>query len=244
MSKSGILKLAVSALSPNLSKKYFQWGRMLSGVSEKRQSLVFLTSLLTLRGSSPEVKLLVSQLAVLTFEIDNEIDVVDNSLRNDLSISQKILERYNPIILEIANGDQELFVLIKNQIKILINADMIALDSKSGEEYLTNASISIGLNLLTNALACKLKLNINIEYLDICSRIVRLLSDIATFEKDALEGGNNIVNLIGMESALKMLSSLTRSFEMFRIENEVDLFLSRTVTYTKRFYKPNKDFEI
>lgn len=245
--KENIFFLVNLLQKPKLTLEITEWAKKLEYVSSKRIQMLILVAILTMRKFGYKQIYYNVRLAAFIFELDNFIDKGNSEYL--LLKPEEILgsERFESLLQDsLIDLPQDIISEIRKELLSLLAHDIAARDAENIEDYLNHAAYSIGLPTLVKLFSLLENESSNSEMTVLGGKIIRVLSDISTDEKDRFENkGNNLLYIIqDIHEAIKLRDSLKREFDQIPLSNHTSYFLSNLVNLSFKFYKPTKDFEL
>ena len=237
-----LITLANFIRFPILSIKVYFWSKTNTKVSWKRISyLIFLSSLVSKKSFIREG---ISRLSILIFEVDRRIDTLDrHNPHFEMNVTQILKsDLINKTSKTLITKSKEFE--LESLIEELISNDLKALVANNFQSYLQHSKFSIGFKVLSIYVYSSLNLSPNNEAIDIFSKLIRILSDLSTFEKDILENRNNVLKFISKKDARDELETYSIFYANYKPENEGDLTIFKIAKYSIKAYSKDKDFEI
>jgi len=213
------------------------------GISTQRIIALFITSEISCKGFlNRKTRFNITCIAAIPFMIDYHLDERDLLLRDSnkaTDIHRSIAQSIHPRLLWVNKG--ELSKLQKQEIK-LIKSDILAQRASTFKTYIQHSADSVGLKLITSVLFSDKKNRQATALLNISTKIIRVLSDKATQEKDHQENRLSTFSFVDMNYANNYLYSLRKRLKESRIESSLERFIYNVTRLSFIFYS-DSDFK-
>lgn len=243
-----IISIINFLLNPILFVEFLLWNKSGKHISFKRKSYILFTANISLFGFGYKQIILQSKLISIIFELDHYID--EKVLKNNTSINAKVImdkKYFSYLIADVIKiMDIEKQERMLNSINDFIDFSLKIrnIELENYKDYLKYAYITIGVPCSANLVSVISNEEFNLSYIEKASKIIRILNDLSTVDKDLKEENKNILFYLNFEEIKNLLHNMRDDLDKFKPKSKPERFINRLVKISYKLYSNNKDFEI
>jgi len=244
--KTAILTIVNFFWNPILYVQFMLFVRGYKNVPFKRKQYSLVSSNYSLKGFNRRIKFLNSVIIALIFEIDHEVDARSKELTLEQQLD--VVKNYNGVLKAFINKlkPENQKIVEDSIIELFIQSYRLDnLKVTNVEEYLRIASITIAMGCLANMIFLETDKVYppNPRFVEIASKITRLVNDRATYSKDIEENAGNIYKIADKKIVNDILDKLTEEFTNYTPQNKIEIYLYKLTKLGLKLYR-KKDFEL